>query len=147
VRADLVKWIVVLLALAACFCIVALFWQRIHGLAFGSTAGMCIGIAIFLGDAAILRAGGSFTGQFSNPYPYVALGFAASATVITQIGFVKSRAIEVVPAVNSATILTPLILEVAIYPVSPPASFLALIVLILTGVFLLSTGAAAAASG
>ena len=133
----------ILLTAGAVACFLARFYRSIHGLAFGCLAGTCIGLAIFLADIALVEAGGSFSGQLDNPYPYVALLFAASATVITQFGFLKSRAIEVVSAVNSATILTPLFLEIAIYGIFPTLWQMALMLLVVTGVMFLSRGVAA----
>ena len=143
---DLIKVILVPVLIAAGACIAALNFRRIHGITFGLTAGLFIGIALFLGDAALVRAGGSFSGQLSNPYPYVAFAFATLAMATTQVGFLRGRALEVVPSVNSATILTPLFFEVAIYRSQPETPFLWLIAVIVTGVFLLSTGAAARVS-
>ncbi len=131
-----------IVVVAAGICLLSKRLPRIHGIAFGSAAGMAIGLSIFLGDAALVKAGGSLTGQLSNPYPYIALASAASATVITQVGFLKSRAIEVVSAVNSAAILTPLVLELIVYGSIPDFKRLLLIALILTGVIVLSGGAA-----
>lgn len=136
----------VIVVSAATVCCLSRLLPRMHGVAFGGAAGIGIGLAIFLGDIALVRAGGSFSGQLSNPFPYVALLFAASATVLTQFGFLKSRAIEVVSAVNSAAILTPLLLEVIVYGVHPDAMGVAFILCIVTGVIFLSRGAPARVS-
>jgi drug/metabolite transporter (DMT)-like permease len=133
----------VLIVCAAAACVASRFWPRGHGVAFGLTAGVCIGTAIFVANAALVKAGGSLVGQLANPYPYVAVAFAIAATVVSQFGFLKGRALEVVPSVNSATILTPLLLEGMIYGHLPQPSHLVLIVVIVSGVFLLSVGAAA----
>ncbi len=132
----------VMIAIAGLLCIVALFYQRIHGIAFGTLAGMILGWSIFLGDVALVRAGGSFFGQFSNPYPYIALGIGMIALVTTQLGFLRGRALEVVPAINSFMILTPVILEYAIYGIIPRTLNVIIILIIVTGVVLLSTGTA-----
>ncbi len=142
----LVLSVAILVAVCVIACIVAKFYQSIHGLAYGGTAGTGIGLAIFLADIALVEADGSFAGQLSNPYPYVALVFAASATVVTQFGFLKSRAIEVVSAVNSATILTPLFLEVVIYGIFPTIGQFVLVSIIVTGVMFLSRGVASKVS-
>lgn len=117
-------------------------WRRWHGVSFGMTAGLLIGIGIFLVDIAQVHAGKSFSAQLGTPYLYLAFSFAVLAMVITQIGFLRGRALEVVPAVNSATILAPLLLEMFIYGVVPAPLTLALIGVIFLGVFLLSTGTA-----
>lgn len=137
--------LLVLLAVGACM--VALYWKRIYGVTLGLTAGMLIGVALFLADAALVRAGGSFFGQLSNPYPYAAIFLAVLAVATTQIGFLRSRALEVVPAINSAVILTPLLLEGAIYGAFPGIVRVLLIVTIVAGVCLLSAGAAGRAAG
>ncbi len=128
--------------LCAAGCLAALRWRRIHGMVYGLAAGACIGLAIFLGDAGLVRAGGSLSGQLTTPYPYIALLFAATATAVTQLGFLRGRALEVVPAVNAAAVITPLLLEAGLYADPPPMAQLGIIGLILIGVLLLSTGAA-----
>ena len=142
----LIQVFAVLIAPAAAACVAALRFRRIHGVAFGVTSGMFIGLALFLADAALVRAGGSFFGQFATLYPYIALLFAVGAVTLTQVGFLRSRALEVVPAVNSALIITPLVLEGAIYGDLPRAATTAFIVVIIVGVVLLSTGATARVS-
>ena len=139
--------IVMLIAVASVGCLASRFVPSIQGAAFGGAAGMCIGLAIFLADIALVEAGGSFSGQLKNPYPYFALLFAATATVVTQVGFLRSRALEVVSAVNSTAILTPLLLEVLIYETHPQAIHLFLVLVIVTGVLFLSRGAASQAAG
>jgi len=99
-----------------------------------------------LADVALVRAGGDFFGQLSNPFPYIALSFGICATVVTQFGFLRARALEVVPAVNSAAIITPLVLEVIIYEAWPDLTQFLLIAVIVTGVYILSVGAAARVS-
>lgn len=143
---PLVLTVAGLVLAATAGCLLALRFRRIHGLAYGLAAGLCIGLAIFIGDAGLVRAGGSLSGQLNTAYPYFALLFAGSATAVTQFGFLRGRALEVVPSVNAATVMTPLILEVAIYGDVPPWSQLAMIAVILAGVLLLSLGAAAKVS-
>ncbi len=143
----LVAAVFALIACGALGCFLSRFWTKWHGLAYGATAGIGIGLALFLADIALVEAKGDFVGQLSNPFPYIALVFAASATVVTQFGFLKSRAIEVVSAVNSATILTPLFLEVTVYDLYPAVVQVVLMLVIIAGVLLLSRGAAARVSG
>jgi hypothetical protein len=121
-------------------------WRRLHGIAFGALAGLLIGAAIFLAHAARVRAGVSFIDQLRTPYLYIAFVFSLAAPFVSQLGFLRSRALEVVPAVNSATILSPLLLEIAIYGARPDPLDLILIGVILVGVLLLSIGAAVASS-
>lgn len=127
-------------------CVVAKFWTRLHAVAWGCLAGICLGTSFFLADAALVEAGGDFVGQLRNPYPYIAFGFGIGATVTTQIGFLKGRALEVVPAVNSAAIATPILLEILLYARYPRPLAGIVLAMIITGVYLLSTGTAAKVS-
>jgi len=137
---SLVVTVAVLVAVALFACVLAWHFKKIHGTTFGLTAGLFIGLAIFIADAGLVRSDGSFSGQLYTPYPYIAIGFAAAATVTTQFGFVRGRALEVVPSVNAATILTPLALEIIVYGKCPAPANLAFIALILAGVIMLSMG-------
>ncbi|HUU03978.1 MAG TPA: hypothetical protein VM425_21255 [Myxococcota bacterium] len=130
----------VMLVVAAGGCILAWRSRKLHGVTFGLSAGLCIGVAIFLADAGLVRSGGSLSGLLDTPYPLLALAFAVAAVISTQLGFLRGRALEVVPAVNAATILTPMVLEIVVYGVCPSVFKLVLIAVILAGVFLLSGG-------
>jgi len=140
---QLILTVLPMLAAAAAACLTALKIRRIHGVVFGASAGLCLGLTLFLGDAALLRAGGSILGQFSNPYSYAAIAFAILTTFVTQVGFLRGRALEVVPAINSTVILTPILFEIAIYRIYPEGATLLLIPMIVIGVVLISRGAAA----
>ena len=142
----LVKIILLMLLATIVVAVVVLYLKRLHGLVFGLSAGMMVGIALVLADAALVRADGSMVGQLGTPYPYAAMVFAMLATVFTQIGFVRARALEVVPSVNPAILLTPILLEIMIYGVWPEIGSLCVIGVIFAGVVLLSTGAAAKVS-
>lgn len=142
---SLIVTVAALVLAAAIACITAFRLRKLHGMTFGLAAGLSIGLAIFIADAGLVRSGDSLSGQFSTPYPYIAILFAVTATVVTQIGFLRGRAVEVVPSVNAAIILTPLILEGVIYHHLPSLTILALVLLIVAGVILLSIGAAARA--
>jgi hypothetical protein len=143
---SLVVVLAVVFGLAAATAIGGWVLRRIHGVAFGLAAGLILGTTVFLGDAALVRAGGDFFGQFSNPYPYVALGVGPVALIVTQLGFLRGRALEVVPAVSSAMIVTPLGLERVVYGTVPGALQLGVVAVIVVGVVLLSLGAAGAAA-
>ena len=145
---TLVWAISIALSALAVICLVAWrWWRSIHGVSFGMAAGLLIGTGIFLTDCAQVRAGESFLTQLqTTPYLYVAFVFAIAATVVTQLGFLRGRALEVVPGVNSATILSPLVFEIFVYRSMPVAVDLFFIGAILAGVFLLSTGTAARVS-
>lgn len=143
---SLVVTVAVMGMVAGVSCVLAWRFRKVHGTAFGLTAGLCIGLAIFIADVGLVHAGGSFSGQLDTPYPYIAIGFAAVATVVTQFGFLRGRALEVVPSVNAATILTPLVLELIVYRACPAPANLALIAIIVAGVLCLSLGTVAKAA-
>ncbi len=128
-------------------CVTALRLRPLHGVAFGTLSGFFIGTSLFLGDVALVKAGGDLIGQLHNPYPYAAMTIGILALAATQIGFLRAPALIVVPAVNSAAIVTPVFLEGAIYGALPSASTIALITVVIVGVVLLSTGAAARVAG
>jgi len=137
-----IKTVIILVCMSVFSCLIALKIKKIHGITFGLNGGMYLGLGLFLADAALVKANGSILGQLTNPYPYFAFFFGMMATVCTQIGFLKSRALEVVPALNSSTILIPLLLEGIIYKVFPEAMSVILIMIIVIGVLLLSMGTA-----
>lgn len=137
-----IKVVVLLILMSLTSCFFAFKNKKIYGITFGLNGGMYLGLGLFLADAALVKANGSMLGQLANPYPYFAFFFGIMATVCSQIGFLKARALEVVPAVNSSTILTPLFLEGIIYKVFPEAISIVLIVVIVIGVLLLSMGTA-----
>jgi hypothetical protein len=128
--------------IAAAGCLTALKFRRIHGIMFGFTAGLCIGTPFFLMHAGIVDAKDSLIQSLLTPYPYIAIVFALTATVVTQLGFMRARALEVVPAVNSSIVLVPVILEAIIYSKMPGPINIALICVILAGVLVLSMGSA-----
>jgi len=142
----LIRSVSPILGFFAVCCAVALKIPRIHGVVFGMTAGFCLGITLFFGDVALVKADGNVLAQFSNPYPYAAIAFALTTTVVTQLGFLKGRALEVVPALNSFTIITPLFFERVIYKIQIPPSTFFIIALLLIGVVLLSLGSASRAA-
>lgn len=139
---SLIKIVAPAFAVIVIACLIALKIKKIHGIIFGISAGFCLGLTIFLADAALVRADGSLSGQFLNPYPYAAIVFAITTTFVTQIGFLRGRALEVVPAINSATILTPIIFEIFIYKVYPELFAMTIVAIIITGVIMISVGAA-----
>jgi len=136
---------VILLSTSVSICAVALWTRKLHGLAFGTTAGLLLGLAMFIADVGLVRAGGSFVGQFGGPHVYLAIAYALSGMVVTQVGFARARALDVVPAINSMMILTPLLLEWIIYREPFEVVRLFLVLVIVVGVLLLSFGASSAA--
>lgn len=139
---PLARSVAIPMAVGVAGCVAARVWIRLHAVAWGAMAGICLGTSFFLADAALVEAGGDFVGQLRNPYPYIAFTFGIGATVTTQIGFLKGRALEVVPAVNSAAIASPVLLEILLYARYPRPLAAVMIVVIVTGVYLLSTGTA-----
>ncbi len=86
--------------------------NHLYGFTFGAIPGILIGIAMILGDMALVESGNSLWGQLKNPYPYLAITVGAGALVITQLAFWRARAMVVVPTINSFIILTPVIYEI-----------------------------------
>ena len=82
---SLVVTVAVLVLAAAVACVTAFRLRKLHGMTFGLAAGLSIGLAIFIADAGLVRSGDSLSGQFLTPYPYIAIGFAITAMVVTQI--------------------------------------------------------------
>ncbi len=111
---SLVNFIVVSAVLWGIFLPASVFsWKtgRLHGLIFGTFAGIILGMCLILGDMALVRAGNDFLGQLRYGYPYVALLFAVCALTVTQFAFWRSKAMVVVPTINSVMILSPVLLE------------------------------------
>jgi drug/metabolite transporter (DMT)-like permease len=138
----LASFVHILAILAAIFlplALLALKKVRLHGLVFGAIVGALIGIAMILGDMALVKAQGSLLGQLRNPYPYAALFCGASALALTQFAFWRATALAVVPTINSFIILVPVLVEYFTFgTVLQPAQYLA-IALIVLGVVLLTT--------
>lgn len=112
--------------------------RKLHGVIFGSLAGALVGLAMIVADVALIRVNNDFVGQLATPYPYVALLVGAGALAVTQYAFLHSRAIVVVPSVNSFIILTPVLLEYFIFHTwLVPLQYLSVVVIV-AGVFLLS---------
>ncbi|MFO8056560.1 MAG: EamA family transporter [bacterium] len=144
VLVELITYIGIIMAAFALLVVYTLVTGNLHGVIFGCLAGTFIGIGLFIADIALVESGGSFLGQLKNPYPYVAMVAGVSALAVTQVGFLRARAVVVVPCQNSFTILIPLLLEYLVYTIhlSPP-QYLGIVVLI-PGVIVLSTTSAGA---
>lgn len=117
----------------------ALKFQKLWGFAFGLIAGSLIGLAMVLGDMALVKAGGSFLGQLRNIYVYLALLSAGSALTITQLAFFKGTAVLVVPTINSFIILTPMLIEYFSFNTHLNLFQYAGAVIIITGIIFLTT--------
>jgi hypothetical protein len=144
---TMIKSVGVLFIATSAACVMTKFLPRTHGVVWGIASGVGTGLALFLGDAALVRSGGSLIGQLSNPFPYIAVVFGILANVAAQIGYVKAKALVVVPATNAAIILSPYFLEGAVYGRFPSLLLFAFMLVIVAGVIILSTGPAAKASG
>ena len=138
---DVAGFLKVAAVLAAVFlplAFVALRVVRIHGLVFGAIAGALIGTAMILGDMALVKSQGDMLGQLQNPYPYAAMICASGALALTQFAFWRAAALVVVPTINSAIILTPLLMEYFTFGAAlAPVQYLAVAVIVL-GVVLLT---------
>lgn len=143
---TLVLTVLPLIIILAIACLIALKIRSIHGVVFGASAGFCLGLSLFLADAALVRSGGSIMGQFGNSYCYLAIFFALMTTIVTQMGFLRGKALVVVPSLNSFTILTPILFEVSVYGNVPSISILLITVVLILGVILISAGAAVKAT-
>lgn len=143
---TLVLSVLPLIAILSIACLAALKFRSIHGAVFGASAGFCLGLSLFLADAALVRSGGSILGQFSTPYCYFAILFAIFTTIVTQMGFIRGKALVVVPTLNSFTILTPVYFELTVYGKVPPASIAMITLVLIIGVVIVSAGAAVKAT-
>ena len=113
--------------------------KRLHGFVFGALVGTLIGLGIILADIALVKVEDSLLRQFTTPYPYLALFFAVSALAVTQFAFLRGRAIEVVPCINSFLILTPIFLEYfTFHTLLLPAQYIGILVIVV-GVVILSS--------
>ncbi len=120
----------------------SLLTKKLHGFSFGFLAGSVNGIAlVFVKVAAIDAGSGEVIAQIMDPWLYLGLLFGIGATVFTQIGFWRDRALIVVPTYTSLTIMTPAVLEYFVFDFNlVPAQYAAL-VFIVTGVIVLCSGA------
>jgi len=85
--------------------------DKMFGFTFGAIPGILIGTGMILGDMALVESGNDFAGQLKNPYPYLALLAGLGALSITQLAFWRSKAMVVVPTINSFVILAPVVIE------------------------------------
>ncbi len=115
---------------------------KFHGVCFAIIAGACIGIAMILGDIALVKSGGSVIGQMKYFVTYCALFFGNSAFAITQVALYKGNAILVVPILNSFVILTSIIVEYFVFGSTFVAIQYVGVAIIVISVFLLMTGKA-----
>ena len=120
--------------------LIALKVVRWHGLVFGAIVGTLIGIAMILGDMALVKSGGSFLGQFRNPFSYLALLCGVAALALTQFAFWRAAALVVVPTINLFIILVPVVIEYFTFGIVLHVVQYLAVVLIVLGVILLTMG-------
>lgn len=138
---SLPRLVGVALVLVAPFVALAAVARRraaLHGIAYGGMAGALIGVSLVLGDLALVRAGGDFFAQLTNPYPYVAVAIGSVALALTQVAFWRATAITVVPTTNAFIILAPVVLERAVFDSTLVRAQYAAVATIVLGVVLLT---------
>ena len=139
---DVTKFIYVIIFLLAVFAGLVLLgfkYKKLYGFAFGVIAGSLIGIAMILGDMALVKSQGDLLGQFNTPYVYLALLSSAGALTLTQVAFFKATAVVVVPTINSFTILAPLLVEYFTFGVMLAFPQYLGVAMVLAGVIILTT--------
>lgn len=120
--------------------------RKLHGLIFGSLAGTLVGMAMVLGDVALVAAGGDLLGQMAGGWVYLALTVGTCALGLTQLGFWRSSAIVVVPTINSFMILAPLYLQYLVFDIVLEPMQYGAVLIIVAGVVLLTARADTPAS-
>ncbi|GEM_PF-2357984 len=105
------------LAAFVVLCAVALASKRLHGFSFGALSGFLNAIAALLTKVSWVHVGtnASVFEQLKYPFLYIALIFGIGATVLTQVGFWRDRAIIVVPTFMSVCIISPAVLEYFVF--------------------------------
>jgi drug/metabolite transporter (DMT)-like permease len=129
----------VALGLLIGLCVFAWKTNRIYSLAFGATAGWLIAVSMVIADLALIESGNDFIGQLSNPYPYIALVVGFGALAITQLAFLRGRAMVVVPTINSVMIAGPPLIEYAVLGTELAPLQLVGLAVVVTGVIVLTT--------
>jgi len=117
----------------------ALYSKRIHGFSFGALAGACNAVPSLLIKVSWVHVGENAPvwDQLREPFLYIALLVGIGATVFTQLGFWRDRAIIVVPSFMSFNIVIPAVLEYYIFGVAlQPTQFVALGAIIAGVIFL-----------
>ena len=117
----------------------ALYSRRIHGFSFGALAGACNAVPSLLIKVSWVHVGENAPvwGQLREPFLYVAVLIGIGATIFTQLGFWRDRAIIVVPSFMSFNIVIPAVLEYYVFGVVlQPAQFVALAAIIAGVIFL-----------
>jgi drug/metabolite transporter (DMT)-like permease len=78
--------------------------------------------------------------QLKGPWLYLAFIFGILATVFTQIGFWRDRALIVVPTYTSLTMMTPAIMEYLVFGFRLDTIQYASLIFIVLGVVILCSG-------
>lgn len=131
----------VLLGIDLLLAIFSLSTRKLHGFSFGFLAGSVNGIALTLVKVAALSEGSMALGaQLKGPWLYLAFIFGILATVFTQIGFWRDRALIVVPTYTSLTMMTPAIMEYLVFGFRLDTIQYASLIFIVLGVVILCSG-------
>ncbi len=144
---DLMLWSGSVLGLWVLPVTYTLVTGRFHGTVFGSLAGSLIGIAMIWGNISMTVSHGNFWHQFASPFIYLAMLTGTAALVLTQVAFLRSRAVVVVPCSNSLMILVPALLERAILGVSIGRGQMVGIAAIVAGIVLMTATREPASGG
>lgn len=132
----------VLLGIDLLLAVFSLTTRKLHGFSFGFLAGSVNGIALTLVKVAALSAGSMALGaQLKGPWLYLAFLFGIFATVFTQIGFWRDRALIVVPTYTSLTMMTPAVMEYLVFGFRLDTVQYLSLLFIVAGVVVLCSGA------
>ena len=135
----------ILLGIDGILLAIALLTKRIWGFSFGFMAGSVNGIAALLVKVAALSSGSmALVEQLQGPWLYIAMLFGIFATIFTQIGFWRDRALIVVPTYTSLTMMVPAVMEYFVFGFSLSTIQYISLGTIVAGVIILCSGASEA---
>lgn len=121
---------------------------RLPGLALGATSGTLAGLGIMLqkvvGDraGAVTGLGGQVWAGLTDPYLVGWLVLTAAAFAVIQLAYLHGKAVTVVPAYTTGTIVVPIAGAAVVFGEELTPALLAGLCLLLIGVALLGGGAA-----
>ncbi len=118
--------------------------DRFFGVVFGSISGFCGGLSVFFQKAAMIRCNcenifGDIPAVVRNPFFYLFALTGIADFVVTQYALKKSKAVTVVPCYQSFYIAVPIVGGIAAYYESINVIQIGGMLLLLSGVILLST--------
>jgi len=117
------------LAIFGGLCVYSWKTRKLHGFAWGGFSGTINAMPSILLKISWIVVGmeASIFQQLRHPYLYIALLLGIAATTTSQIGFLRDRAIIVVPTFISFNMIVPAILEYFVFGVSlRPIQYLAM---------------------